>query len=756
MSAQARSLRVDDRRLRGRHARDRDPERRARHVVEPRHVEELDRVRVSPVLAADAELEVRPRLAPDPRREPDEPADARLVDRLERRPVDDLALQVDRHELRLDVVAAEPERGLRQIVCAKREEIRMSCDQICNKTRARQLDHGPDRVVLDLVQPLLVADPDHELAHDLQLVLVVDERDHDLRVRRLVHRLRRPHDRPDLHLVDLGVHDPEPAPARAEHRVLLRDPLGRLQQLLELVQVVRALDPRALNLRRELRQVGQELVQRRVEQPDRHRQSLHRLEQTLEVLLLQRQQQRERVAARVRAVGHDHRPHLRLAVLGHEHVLRPAQADALRAQLARLARVARRVRVRPDLQPPDVVGPAEHGLERLEDLGERRIVLGVDERDVLDRDLAGGPVDRDEVAGADVVVALDVDAARLEVDPQRAGGGDARHAHAAGDERGVARLAPEAGEDALGGVEAGHVVGVGVGPDEHDVAALGGGVDRLAGREDDLALGRAGRGADARREHLVFGLRVEGRDEQRDELVRLDRHQRLLAFEQAFLHGVAREADRGLRRALGVARLEHEQLPVLHRELGVLHVLVVLLERLEDVHQLLVGVRQPLLHLGDVARRAGAGDDVLALGVGQEVAARLGRAGHLVAAERDAGAGRVALVAEHHLLDVDRRAPLVGDPVDAPVLDGALAGPGVEHGADREPQLLLRVLREVLAGLVLVERLEAVDELLERVGVELGVVLDAAVGLDLGDRLLERLAVDAARLTLPNIWRKRR
>ena len=130
---------------------------------------------------------------------------------------------------------------------------------------------------------------------------------------------------------------------------------------------------------------------------------------------------------------------------------------------------------------------------------------------------------------------------------------------------------------------------------------------------------------------------------------------------------------------------------------------------------------------------------------GQEVAARLGRAGDLVAAERDAGAGRVALVAEHHLLDVDGRAPLVRDAVDAAVLDGALAGPGVEHGADREPQLLLRVLREVVAGLVLVQRLEAVDELLERVGVELGVVLDAAVVLDLGDRLLERLAVDPAR-----------
>ena len=42
--------------------------------------------------------------------------------------------------------------------------------------------------------------------------------------------------------------------------------------------------------------VGQELVQRRVEQADRHRQLVHRLEQALEVGLLERQQLIERGA----------------------------------------------------------------------------------------------------------------------------------------------------------------------------------------------------------------------------------------------------------------------------------------------------------------------------------------------------------------------------------------------------------------------------------------------------------------------------
>src|SRR5919202_6953306 len=68
------------RRLRRGHARDRDAVRRAAHVVKPGHVEEVDRLGVAAVLAADPELQLRLGLAPDPRRQAHEPADARAVD----------------------------------------------------------------------------------------------------------------------------------------------------------------------------------------------------------------------------------------------------------------------------------------------------------------------------------------------------------------------------------------------------------------------------------------------------------------------------------------------------------------------------------------------------------------------------------------------------------------------------------------------------------------------------------------------------
>jgi hypothetical protein len=104
-----------------------------------------------------------------------------------------------------------------------------------------------------------------------------NERMHDLDERRLAGPLldsrRGPDDRPHLHLVDLGPEQPEAAAARAEHRVRL---LERLDPLAHSV-VARLLERR------------QELVQGRVEQPDRHGQPGHRLEDSLEVALLVRQ-----------------------------------------------------------------------------------------------------------------------------------------------------------------------------------------------------------------------------------------------------------------------------------------------------------------------------------------------------------------------------------------------------------------------------------------------------------------------------------
>ena len=181
------------------------------------------------------------------------------------------------------------------------------------------------------------------------------------------------------------------------------------------------------------------------------------------------------------------------------------------------------------------------------------------------------------------------------------------------------------------------------------------------------------------------------------------------AADQPLVRHVDRDPQRGLGGALAVAGLQHPELAALDRELHVLHVAVVALEQLRRLDEAredlrhdrfergLVGAGRDAGGLGDVLRRADAGHDVLALGIDQELAVELVRAGRGVAGEGDAGGGGLAHVAEHHGLDGDGRAPALGNGVQAPVGLGAGVHPGREHGPDGAPELGRGLLRERLA-----------------------------------------------------------
>jgi hypothetical protein len=191
-------------------------------------------------------------------------------------------------------------------------------------------------------------------------------------------------------------------------------------------------------------------VQRRVEQPDRHRQPGHRLEDTLEVALLERQQPVERVAPPGLVFGEDHLLHDGQPLLAEEHVLGAAEADPLGAELARLRRVGGGVCVRVHLQPPDLIRPAEDGLEVLVDPGWHQI-------DRAEDHAAAAAVDGDHLAFGDGVAADRRDPP-LEVERQRVAAGDARLAHAACDQRRVRGDAAVGRENAPCGDQAVDVV----------------------------------------------------------------------------------------------------------------------------------------------------------------------------------------------------------------------------------------------------------------------------------------------------------
>ena len=244
------------------------------------------------------------------------------------------------------------------------------------------------------------------------------------------------HDRPHLHLVDLRPLQAQPAAARPEHRVRLVQSLDALAR----ARVGRFVERR------------EELVQRRVEQPDCHRHPGHCEEDALEVALLERQQPVEQRTPGHFVVREDHLLDDRQALFAEEHVLRAAQADPLSAELARLDGVGGGVRVRVHLEPPDPVRPAEDRLEIVVDPSRCEL-------DRTEDHAAGAAVERNHVALGDGVAADGRDSP-LQVDRQVGTAGDAGLAHPACDERRVRGDAAVGGEDALRRDHAVDVVGL--------------------------------------------------------------------------------------------------------------------------------------------------------------------------------------------------------------------------------------------------------------------------------------------------------
>ena len=234
------------------------------------------------MLAADADMQVGIGRAAVRYGHPHERADALAVDRLERRAGNDVLVDIAHDDRSLDVVAREPEGGLGEVVGTEREEVGVLGEGAGHDARARQFDHRADGVIGALAHALLLRDPHDQFAYQRELAVVVDQRDHHLGVRRaagaFAHRARRAHDRRDLHLVDLRVQDPEAAAAGAEHRIGLGELLHALERALKLGDRLRIVLARLAQLVEQVDLAWKELVQRRVEQADRDRQTLHRLE----------------------------------------------------------------------------------------------------------------------------------------------------------------------------------------------------------------------------------------------------------------------------------------------------------------------------------------------------------------------------------------------------------------------------------------------------------------------------------------------
>ena len=273
------------------------------------------------------------------------------------------------------------------------------------------------------------------------------------------------------------------------------------------------------------------------------------------------------------------------------------------------------------------------------------------------------------VPPADMRCAVDVDIDIL-------GARDARLAHLPRDDRSVAGRAAARGQDADGWRHAVEVFRRRLASDEDDRLA----VARPARPSDPgrrrpcrrprqarpPGRGRSGRQPCARDSGSNCGTRICCT------CIGWMRLSASVARDQPFVDHLDGGHDGGFAGALGVARLQHVQLAALDGELQVLDVFVGLLQTIRDLLELAIDLGPDLAHLRDADRRPNAGDHVLALRVGQELAEDLALASRRVAREGDAGARVVAHVAEDHGHHADRRAQVVRDLELVAVVDGAL------------------------------------------------------------------------------------
>ena len=134
-------------------------------------------------------------------------------------------------------------------------------------------------------------------------------------------------DSPCLHLRDFGISITQTATTVTQHRVMFAK---RFHTLLDILQAY------AHGIRHfllSLQIVGNEFVQRRVEQTNGYRTTGHRLENTLKVSLLVRQNLSQCLAASFRIFRQNHLAHSLDFLTFEEHVFRTAKTDTHRSEI---------------------------------------------------------------------------------------------------------------------------------------------------------------------------------------------------------------------------------------------------------------------------------------------------------------------------------------------------------------------------------------------------------------------------------------
>ena len=387
-------------------------------------------------------------------------------------------------------------------------------------------------------------------------------------------------------------------------------------------------------------------------------------------------------------------------------MLGASQADATSAVLASAHGVFRVIGIGPDIQLAELIRPRQQFHQPgIGDVGNHGLQLS-------QIDFAGGAIDGDPVSFLDDFT-NDRHLSLGHVDIEGGYADDGRGAELAGDESGMAGAAATAGQDTLGSEHAMNVVRFGLGANhDHGFAIFFRPGFGQIGVESDHANSRARRHIQTCRQQITFflkgflGFGVELRVQEEIDLLGCDAHDSFFLGDEAFVDHIRGDADRSLGGALAIAGLEHPQFVSFDSEFHILHFSVMLFQTLADCLKLGPHVGHIVGQLAHPIGDADTGHHIFALGIDQIIALDVFLAGGGVTGHGHASGAALAHVAEHHGLDIDAGAQVMGDLGGIAIIDSAFAVPGLEHSLGRQFELLIRICGEIDASVLFEKHLE--------------------------------------------------
>ena len=228
---------------------------------------------------------------------------------------------------------------------------------------------------------------------------------------------------------------------------------------------------------------------------------------------------------------------------------------------------------------------------------------------------------------------------------------------------------------------------------------------------------------------FLNGVEVKTREQQLVDLNRLDTHEGLFLSDQSLVDHIDCCFHGGGGGSLASACLKHPQFTPLDGELHVLDITVMLLKHLGHCRELLEDFRHVCSELGDLLGGSDTGYNVFTLGVLEILAVENLLTGSRVTSEGNTGTGVTAHVPKHHRLDVHSRAPVVRQLVEVTVVDGALTHPRIENGRGGQSQLFVGIGREINPLFFLDDSLKLLDNLLQHLLGQIGILTTLGLGL---------------------------